>query len=241
MTTLEFERARATRHRRRGSLPALLPGTAPEGGRRLLNVAVAAVALPLVAPLMIAIAALIKLTSTGPVLYTQTRVGLDRRTGSAPGGNWRRSQDVGGAPFTMLKFRTMHVDQNGHGTAQVWAQPGDPRITWVGRFLRKFRLDELPQFVNVLRGEMNIVGPRPEQPAIFADLRQRVDGYQQRQRVRPGITGWAQINQSYDRSLDDVRRKVGLDLEYVARQSVSHDLQIMLRTVPVMLLRKGGW
>jgi len=107
--------------------------------------------------------------------------------------------------------------------------------------LRKLRLDELPQLFNVLKGDMNIVGPRPEQPTIFVYLREQIEGYQRRQRVRPGITGWAQINQGYDTSVDDVRRKVRYDLEYIRRQSALEDLRIMARTLPVMLLRRGAW
>src|SRR5213075_2670136 len=121
-------------------------------------------------------------------------------------------------------------------TSETWAQPDDVRVTPIGRVLRKLRLDELPQLFNVLKGEMNIVGPRPEQPMIFVYLREQIEGYQRRQRVRPGITGWAQINQGYDTSVDDVRRKVRYDLEYIRRQSTLEDLKIMCRTVPVMVL-----
>ncbi len=207
--------------------------------RRFLNIAVAAVGLVVAAPLMLVIAALIKLTSRGPVLFAQIRVGLDRRALSNAGGNTRRHTDVGGRQFTMYKFRTMRpADTNG---PQVWAQPDDARVTPLGRVLRKFRLDELPQLFNVLRGDMNIVGPRPEQPTIFVSLREQIQGYQRRQRVRPGITGWAQINQGYDTSIEDVRRKVRYDLDYIRRQSALEDLRIMLRTVPVMVLRRGGW
>ena len=126
-------------------------------------------------------------------------------------------------------------------THEVWASPDDPRVTAVGRILRLYRLDELPQLVNVLRGEMNVVGPRPEQPTIFARLRTQVDRYEQRQRVRPGITGWAQVNHHYDRSLEDVRRKLQLDLEYISRQSVLEDVKILIRTPLVMLGTKGAW
>ncbi len=207
--------------------------------RRFLNIAVAAVGLVVAAPLMLVIAALIKLTSRGPVLFAQIRVGLDRRALSNAGGNTRRHTDVGGLQFTMYKFRTMRpADTNG---PQVWAQPDDARVTPLGRVLRKFRLDELPQLFNVLRGDMNIVGPRPEQPTIFVSLREQIQGYQRRQRVRPGITGWAQINQGYDASIEDVQRKVRYDLDYIRRQSALEDLRIMLRTVPVMVLRRGGW
>jgi lipopolysaccharide/colanic/teichoic acid biosynthesis glycosyltransferase len=124
---------------------------------------------------------------------------------------------------------------------QVWARPDDPRVTSIGRVLRKFRLDELPQLWNVLLGDMNVVGPRPEQPSIFNYLSRQIEGYARRQRVRPGITGWAQINLTYDTSVDDVRQKVAHDLEYIRNQSAIEDLKIMLRTVPVMLGRRGGW
>ncbi len=218
---------------------AFRPRDRERTARRLLNFVVAAVGLVLTFPLMLLIAALIKLTSRGPVLFAQTRVGLDRRALSNAGGNTRRHTDQGGHPFTMYKFRTMR-SAGGNGK-QVWAQADDERVTPIGRVLRKLRLDELPQLFNVLKGDMNIVGPRPEQPTIFVCLREQIGGYQRRQRVRPGMTGWAQINQGYDTSVDDVRCKVRYDLEYIRRQSVFEDLRIMLRTAPVMLLRRGGW
>ncbi|HEX9486331.1 MAG TPA: sugar transferase [Gemmatimonadales bacterium] len=214
-----------------------LPGTS-EWPRRLLNVAAAAIGLVIAAPLMLVLAVLIRLTSRGPVFYKQTRVGRDLRQPGNAGAKVRRQRDVGGKPFTIYKFRTM---RESYGDAQVWATPNDPRVTPLGRILRKYRLDELPQLFNVVRGDMNLVGPRPEQPTIFAELRGRIPGYCQRQWVRPGITGWAQINNGYDSSIDDVRRKVAYDLEYLARQSLLEDLRIMLRTVPVMLLRRGAW
>jgi lipopolysaccharide/colanic/teichoic acid biosynthesis glycosyltransferase len=189
---------------------------------------------------MLIIALLVKLTSRGPVLYTQTRVGLDRRDPIDPSHNRRRQLDMGGQPFTIYKFRTMGVDAE-QGCGAVWAQQQDPRVTLVGRFLRQYRLDELPQLFNVLKGEMNIVGPRPERPTIFAELREHIAEYPLRQRAKPGITGLAQINHHYDRSLEDVRTKVHYDLEYIRRQSVAEDLRIMLKTVPVVLLRRGGW
>jgi lipopolysaccharide/colanic/teichoic acid biosynthesis glycosyltransferase len=204
--------------------------------RRLLNIFVAALSLVLLIPVMLVIALSIKLTSRGPVLYRQTRVGIDRRTGS--GGNWRRKIDYGGRLFTIYKFRTMRADS---ADAEVWAMPGDDRVTKVGRFLRTYRLDELPQLINVLKGDMNIVGPRPEQPRIFLELRNVVDRYDERQRVLPGITGWAQVNQSYDRNIDDVREKIRYDLEYARDTSALRDVEIMIRTVPVVLFGKGGW
>jgi lipopolysaccharide/colanic/teichoic acid biosynthesis glycosyltransferase len=209
-----------------------------EGVRRTLNVVVAALALVVALPLMMVIAVAIRLTSAGPVLYRQTRVGIDRRT--SKGGNWRRTVDYGGKLFTIYKFRTMY-DAADRQAQEVWATPDDPRVTPLGRVLRKYRLDELPQLLNVLRGEMNVVGPRPEQPKIFMTLREQVDRYAIRQRVLPGITGWAQINQDYDRCLDDVRRKVHLDMEYLQRVSVLEDLRILARTLPVVLSKKGAW
>jgi lipopolysaccharide/colanic/teichoic acid biosynthesis glycosyltransferase len=155
----------------------------------------------------------------------------------------QRREDVGGAPYRMYKFRTMRVDAESDGRP-VWAAREDPRVTRVGRLLRRTRLDELPQLVNVLRGEMNLVGPRPERPAIAVRLRDEVDGYALRYRVRPGITGWAQVNHPYDATLDDVRTKVRYDLEYMERvgqRGVAEDLRILALTVPVMLGRRHGW
>jgi len=211
--------------------------------RRALNFSVAAVALAITTPLMMGIALTIRLTSRRGALFTQTRIGWDRRrsrdrrrAGRSPAPS-RRQSDLGGQPFTIYKFRTM---RDGPVKAEVWATPDDPRITPLGRVLRQYRLDELPQLVNVLRGDMNLVGPRPEQPSIFAALRDQIPGYHERQRVRPGITGWAQINHPYDRSLDDVQKKLQFDLDYVKRKSASRDLFIMLRTLPVMLFRRGA-
>ncbi len=207
---------------------------------RILNFVLALLALITLLPVLLILALLIRLTSPGPVLYTQTRVGLNRREPLDVSMNHRREQDLGGEPFTIYKFRTMRADAE-HMSGAVWAQQQDPRVTTLGRFLRQYRLDELPQLLNVLRGEMNIVGPRPERPTIFAELREHIAEYPLRQRAKPGITGLAQINHHYDRSLDDVRTKVHYDLEYIRRQSVTEDLRIMLKTVPVVLLRRGGW
>ncbi len=207
--------------------------------RRLLNIAVASVAVLLTAPLMLLIAVLVKLSSPGPVIYKQPRVGVDRRLDRGPEAqNHRRKQDRGGRIFTIYKFRTMRAAQ---GLArQVWASNRDPRITTVGRVLRAFRLDELPQLINVLKGDMNIVGPRPEQPDIFEGLQQEVGRYRDRQRVLPGITGLAQVTLPYDASVEDVKKKVALDLEYIRRCSAGQDLLIMAKTMPVMVFRKGS-
>jgi lipopolysaccharide/colanic/teichoic acid biosynthesis glycosyltransferase len=192
------------------------------------------------APVMLLIAIAVKLTSKGPVLYTQTRIGLDRRWNQKPKHVDSRMNDLGGRPFTMYKFRTMDHNAEEDGK-EVWATQDYKRVTAVGRALRVCRLDELPQLWNVLAGDMNIVGPRPERPKIFAELRVAIPHYHLRQRVRPGITGWAQIHQAYDTCVDDVRRKIEFDLEYVRTRSISRDLAIMARTVPVMVTGKLGW
>ena len=205
--------------------------------RRVLNVAVAALALVLVLPVLVIVALLVMLTSKGPVLYTQTRVGINRRrVGSTDG---RRRVDFGGRLFKIYKFRTMHVGADRRG--EVWAKPDDPRVTPVGRVLRKFRLDELPQLFNVLKGDMNLVGPRPEQPKIFANLRGQIDNYAERQRVLPGITGLAQVRHHYDTTVDAVSKKLAFDLQYIDRCSVQEDLKVMLQTVPVVIFQRGAW
>lgn len=223
-----------------GGEPQVVPATRSEQVSRFVNVVVAAMAIALLSPLMLLIALAVRLTSHGPILYMQTRVGLDRRQTLVNALYDRRMQDLGGRIFTIYKFRTMHVDAES-GSGAVWATKSDPRVTTLGRFLRKTRLDELPQLINVLKGDMNIVGPRPERPSIFARLRSDIREYPLRQLAKPGITGWAQINTDYDQSIDDVRRKVRYDLEYIRTQSLAHDLRIMARTVPVILFRRGGW
>lgn len=219
---------------------AVSPRSRSEMINRGLNLVLATVALIVLAPVLLLVALAVALTSAGPILYTQERVGIDRRARRALALYDRRQRDDGGTVFTIFKFRTMWVDAERHCGA-VWATPNDPRVTPVGQFLRKTRLDELPQLLNVIRGDMNIVGPRPERPSIFAQLRKDVAGYRLRQRAKPGITGLAQINNAYDQTLDDVRVKVRYDLEYLGRQSVAEDVRIMLRTVPVMLFKRGGW
>jgi len=205
-----------------------------------LNITVAAVGLLLAAPLLLLVALAIKLSSRGPVFYRQTRIGLDRRWNTEPRHHDLRTHDFGGRPFTMYKFRTM-VASAESDSREIWATPRDERVTTLGRFLRVTRLDEVPQLLNVVIGDMNIVGPRPERPTIFAELREAIPNYHMRQRVYPGITGWAQINQPYDTCVDDVRRKVEFDLEYLESRSVGGDLSIMARTVPIMLFCRLGW
>jgi lipopolysaccharide/colanic/teichoic acid biosynthesis glycosyltransferase len=217
-----------------------VPRSRVEWANRLINVALAVVALGVLAPLMALVAILVRVTSAGPVLYTQQRVGVNRRRRRTQALYDRRAADAGGIVFTIYKFRTMRQDAEKNCGA-VWATHNDPRVTAIGRFLRQYRLDELPQLFNVIRGDMNIVGPRPERPTIFAELRTRITDYSVRQRTRPGITGLAQVSNAYDANLDDVRAKVRYDLEYLERQSLVGDIRIMLRTVPVMLFKRGGW
>jgi lipopolysaccharide/colanic/teichoic acid biosynthesis glycosyltransferase len=213
---------------------------------RGFNLFVALVLLIVSLPLWVVIALAIKLTSRGPVFYLQQRVGLDlrlradRRRAAGRDRPPRRGGDIGGKPFVIVKFRTMCTNAESGGKA-VWAASNDDRLTPVGGFLRSCRLDELPQLINVIRGDMNLVGPRPERPQLFVELREQIPGYQHRQRVHPGITGHAQVHLQYDTSVEDVKRKVQHDLEYIARRSVWEDLRIMLKTIPVMLFRKGGW
>ena len=209
-------------------------------GHRVLNATLALIALSLLSPVILLIAIAIRVDTKGPILYRQLRIGLDRRgterDGESSDAFMRRTADLGGRPFTIYKFRTMRVGAE-EVSGPVWASPGDRRVTRVGRALRRYRLDEIPQFWNVLRGDMSIVGPRPERPAFVYALRDELDGYPLRHRVPPGITGWAQVNQDPDQTLDDVRQKLQYDLEYLRRRSLAFDLRIMLRTLPVMLER----
>jgi lipopolysaccharide/colanic/teichoic acid biosynthesis glycosyltransferase len=211
---------------------------------RAMNIAIAGIAAVLLSPILLIVALAVRLSSPGPMIYMQTRVGLDRRrrNGRASGYHSfdRRTFDLGGRPFRMYKFRTMRADAE-RKTGVRWATRNDPRVTPLGRILRKTRLDELPQLFNVLTGDMNVVGPRPERPSIFARLSEDIEQYSMRQRTKPGITGWAQINHTYDSCIDDVKTKVRYDLEYLQRQGIAEDLLIIAKTVPVMLFRRGGW
>lgn len=182
---------------------------------------IAAAGLVIVSPVMVAAAILVKVTSPGPVLYKQQRVGLN------------------GKVFTIYKFRSMRADAEAK-TGAVWAQRNDPRITPLGRFLRKSRIDELPQLFNVLRGEMSIVGPRPERPEFVATLSEQIPFYRQRHVVRPGITGWAQINHKYGDTVEDTVKKLEYDLYYIKSLSPALDFYVMFHTAKVMLLSRGA-
>ena len=235
---IEFVRESAAADFRRGR--EFEPRQRSDAVDRALNLALASIATLLVAPVLLLVALGVKLTSPGPVMYTQTRVGRDRRRLGAAAGSDRRRSNSGGALFTILKFRSMRTNAESGGTA-VWAVQNDPRVTPIGNFLRRSRLDELPQLLNVIRGDMNIVGPRPERPQIFNELAGQIPEYSLRALAKPGITGLAQINHTYDTCIDSVRIKVRYDLEYLESASIWTDLGIMLMTLPVMLLRRGGW
>ncbi|HEU0124456.1 MAG TPA: sugar transferase, partial [Bryobacteraceae bacterium] len=172
-------------------------------------------------PLMILAAILVRLTSKGPILYRQTRVGLN------------------GRHISVLKFRSMFVDAEAR-TGAVWASKNDPRITGIGKYLRKFRIDELPQFWNVLRGDMSFVGPRPERPEFVQALSEKIPFYRQRHCVKPGLTGWAQINHKYGDTIEDTITKLEYDLYYIKHISFSLDMYIILNTLKTVLLGRGA-
>jgi lipopolysaccharide/colanic/teichoic acid biosynthesis glycosyltransferase len=178
------------------------------------------VALPVLLLIFTPIALAIKLESPGPVFYRQIRCGR------------------AGKPFMIFKFRTMVQDAEQDGKAR-WAFDGDPRITRVGNFLRKSRLDELPQVLNVLLGDMSMVGPRPERPEFVEELETEVKYYRMRMLVKPGITGWAQVNYDYGNTIDHARMKLQYDLYYVRYWSIWQDLYILFRTIGVALQLKG--
>ena len=191
-----------------------------ESTKRLIDAVAAAFVLAIGMPLWLLVGAAVRLTSPGRALYRQVRVGQH------------------GVPFTMLKFRTMG-DGAEAKTGPVWATEGDARYTPLGRWLRRTRLDEVPQFWNVLRGEMSLVGPRPERPFFVEKLAAEIPLYNRRHRVKPGITGWAQVKRPYDTTLEDVRTKVKYDLFYIENMSLGMDVQILLRTVRTALRGEG--
>ncbi len=192
-----------------------------ESVKRLMDIVISIIILMVSAPLWILVGVAIKLDSPGPFLYSQERVGKD------------------GKIFRMHKYRSMRSDAEAK-TGPVWAPKDDPRVTNVGRFLRKTRLDEIPQFINVLKGEMSLVGPRPERPHFVEWLAKEIPLYKRRLAVRPGITGWAQIKQGYDQTIDDVRSKVRYDLFYIENMSFRMDMKILLLTFYTMIAGKGN-
>ena len=171
-------------------------------------------------PVTLVISIIIKLTSRGPIIYRQKRVGLY------------------GKEFYIYKFRTMYDDAE-RQTGPVWASKHDPRITPVGFWLRKLRLDEIPQFFNVIKGDMSLVGPRPERPFFVDEFKKKIPLYTRRLRVKPGITGWAQVKWKYDSDIEDVREKTKYDLFYVENMSLSMDLKILINTIITILTGRG--
>jgi sugar transferase (PEP-CTERM system associated) len=189
--------------------------------QNILNLSVSIVAAALTLPLIALVAIAVKVTSRGPVLYRQVRVGKN------------------GAPFVVYKFRSMRDDAEA-GTGAVWASKDDPRTTPIGKWLRQVRLDELPQFFNVLRGEMSLVGPRPERPEFVKTLSEQIPYYRQRHCVKPGITGWAQINHKYGDTLEDTITKLEYDLYYIKNLSPSLDAYIIFHTLKTIVLSRGA-
>jgi sugar transferase (PEP-CTERM system associated) len=185
------------------------------------NMMFASVCMVVAAPLLLLTALAVRFSSPGPILYRQKRVGMD------------------GAPFTLYKFRSMSADAEAT-TGAVWAQRDDPRVTGVGKIIRKIRFDELPQLFNVLKGEMSLVGPRPERPEFVDSLAEQIPYYRHRHAVKPGITGWAQINYKYGDTIEDTIRKLEYDLYYIKHMSFSLDLYIMFHTVKTMLVSRGA-
>jgi len=198
--------------------------------KRAFDLVIAFSCLLVTLPLFVIIAIAIKLTSKGPIFYMQNRVG--------------KISPESICYFDMIKFRSMRVDAE-EGTGAVWALKNDDRLTPVGRFLRKVRLDELPQFINVIKGDMSLIGPRPERPEIATRLEQDIPLYAERTfQVIPGITGLAQVNQGYDTSLDDVRSKIAYDFAYsmsltTVKQWLFMDIKIMFKTAMIMVLGRG--
>lgn len=188
--------------------------------KRIIDIVFSILILIVSFPLSLIAAIAIKLTSKGPIFYTQTRVGKN------------------GKLFTIIKFRTMYLGAESD-TGPSWADKDDPRVTKVGRILRRFRFDEVPQFINVLKNDMSIVGPRPERPYFVELLKKEIPYYTRRLCVKPGITGWAQVKHSYDSSLDDVKLKLQYDFYYIENMSISLDFKIMLNTIIVILKMRG--
>lgn len=225
--------------------------------KRSLDIVVSLVMIVLLAPVLVFTALAVRITSPGPVIFRQQRVGLnlrggketkkDRRqesnaaipeTGDRRQGIDRRAKANYGKPFTLYKFRTMRTDAEKDGAQ--FATKGDPRVTSIGRFLRKTRLDELPQLWNVLKGEMTLVGPRPERPEFMKELSDEIPNYLDRLGLKPGLTGPAQVINGYDNNIESFRRKVALDLLYLQNCCLWNDIKILFRTIRVVLTGSGA-
>jgi lipopolysaccharide/colanic/teichoic acid biosynthesis glycosyltransferase len=217
--------------------------------KRIIDIIGSAVGLLLCSPLFFIVGILIKLDSSGSIFYRQERIGMNRRRkdrrilGIKINKNERkverRGKDLYGQIFYLHKFRTMVVDAE-KGCGPIWAKKEDPRITNIGKVLRKTRIDELPQLLNVLKGEMSLVGPRPERYHFVKDFMQKIDRYPHRLKVKPGITGLAQVENGYDSSFEDVKLKVNHDLNYIQGWSIVEDIRILLKTVLVVVTGKGA-
>ena len=189
--------------------------------KRMFDCLAAILGAIILSPLFLVTAILVKLTSKGPVFYVQTRVGQD------------------GDHFKMYKFRTMKADAE-KDTGPVWADANDQRITPIGGFLRKTHIDELPQLFNIIRGEMSLIGPRPERPVFVDKFKEEIPNYEQRLAVKPGITGLAQVWHRYDETIEDVKKKLKYDLLYIRRMCFWADFSILLRTVRVVVTGEGA-
>ena len=187
--------------------------------KNIMDKIIAIFLLILTSPVILISSILIRLESRGPILFYQERIGKFN------------------IPFDVVKFRSMRIDAEQNGAQ--WSQVGDVRITRIGHVIRKLRIDELPQLINVLKGEMSIIGPRPERPYFAEQLVKKYPSYLDRLSVKPGLTGWAQINQSYDISIEDVGQKLKYDFYYIENLNFIFDLQIMIKTILVVLLGKG--
>jgi sugar transferase (PEP-CTERM system associated) len=190
-------------------------------GKRMMDIGASLIGIILAGPLMALVAAAVKFTSPGPIVYRQQRVGQHGRV------------------FTVLKFRSMRQNAEAQ-TGAVWATQNDSRVTPIGRFLRRSRLDELPQLFNVLKGDMSLVGPRPERPEFVTQLTQKIPFYGQRHVIRPGLTGWAQVRYTYGSSVEDAMEKLQYDLFYIKNLSIALDLFIIFSTVKTVILRRGA-
>jgi exopolysaccharide biosynthesis polyprenyl glycosylphosphotransferase len=189
--------------------------------KRIFDIFFSTVAIIFALPLIPLIALIIKIDSSGPIFFRQVRLGVKEKT------------------FVLYKFRTMMLDAE-NGTGAIWAQKDDPRITTFGRFLRKTRLDEIPQLYNVLKGEMSFIGPRPERPEFVQKLKEIIPYYSERHIVKPGLTGWAQVKYPYGSSVNDAIEKLRYDLFYIKNFSLFLDLLIIIETVKVVIFGRGG-
>lgn len=216
--------------------------------KRLIDLIGVSFGMVLATPFFMVVPILIKLDSPGPVFYRQERVGKNRRRDGQPGVDIpvrkemrisdRRKKHGFGKPFMVIKFRTMFNNAE-KDSGPVWTRKKDPRITRVGAFLRATRIDEITQLFNVLKGDMSLVGPRPEREFFIEKLKNHIDGYEKRLLVKPGLTGLAQVEHKYDESEEDVKLKVKYDIDYIHDLKILLDLKIILKTVIVVLTAKG--